>query len=42
MTAAVEAGAVPASVAAMVNGELSMMATLSWKSIAALLLVGGT
>ena len=41
MTAAVEAGAVPASVAAMVNGELSMMATLSWKSIAALLLSAG-
>jgi polysaccharide biosynthesis/export protein len=42
MTAAVEAGAVPAAVAAMVNGELSTMATLSWKSIAALLLLGGT
>ena len=42
MTAAVEAGAVPATVAAMVNGELSMMATISWKSVAALLLLGGT
>jgi RNA polymerase sigma-70 factor (ECF subfamily) len=42
MTAVAEAGAVPAAVAALVNGELSTMATLSWKSIAAVLLLGGT
>ena len=42
ITAAVEAGAVPATVAALVNGELSTMATISWKSIAVLLLLGGT
>jgi len=42
ITVAVEAGAVPATVAALVNGELSTMATISWKSIAVLLLVGGT
>jgi len=41
-TAAVEAGVVPATVAALVNGELSMMATISWKSIAVLLLFGGS
>jgi RNA polymerase sigma-70 factor (ECF subfamily) len=42
MTTAADAGAVPAAVAALVNGELSNMATLSWKSIAAVLLLGGT
>jgi len=42
ITAVVEAGAVPATVAALVNGELSTMATISWKSIAVLLLLGGT
>jgi RNA polymerase sigma factor (sigma-70 family) len=42
ITAAVEAGTVSATVAALVKGELSMMATISWKSIAALLLLGGT
>jgi RNA polymerase sigma-70 factor (ECF subfamily) len=42
MTAAVEAGVVPVAVAALANGELSTMATIPWKSIAALLLVGGT
>ena len=41
-TAAVAAGVVPASVAAMVDGGLSTMAILSWRSIAALVLVGGT
>ena len=34
--------AVPASVAALVEGECVMMSVFSWKSIAALLLVGGT
>ena len=42
ITAAVEAGSVPATVAALVNGELSTMATISWKSIAILSLLGGT
>jgi RNA polymerase sigma-70 factor (ECF subfamily) len=42
MTAALEAGVVPATVAALVNGELSTMATISWKSIAVLLLLGGS
>lgn len=41
ISAAVEAGVVPASVAALVNGELSMMAVFPWKSIAVLLLLGG-
>jgi RNA polymerase sigma-70 factor (ECF subfamily) len=41
MTVAVEAGAVPASVAALPNGELGKMATLPWKSTAALLVLGG-
>jgi len=41
-TAAVEAGIVPAAVAALVNGEFSMIATISWKSIAVLLLLGGS
>jgi RNA polymerase sigma factor (sigma-70 family) len=42
ITAVVEAGAVPATVAALVKGELSAMATISRKSIAVLLLLGGT
>jgi RNA polymerase sigma-70 factor (ECF subfamily) len=42
ITAAVEAGAVPANVAVLLNGELSTMATISWKSIAVLLLLGAT
>ncbi len=42
MTAAVEAGMVPATVAALVNGELSTMAIIPWKSIALLLILGGT
>jgi RNA polymerase sigma-70 factor (ECF subfamily) len=42
MTAAVEAGVVPAGAAALANGELTMMATIPWKPIAALLLLGGT
>jgi RNA polymerase sigma-70 factor (ECF subfamily) len=42
MTAAVSAGMVPASVAALVKGELAMMATTPWKSIGVLLLLGGT
>jgi RNA polymerase sigma factor (sigma-70 family) len=41
ITAAVEAGMVPASVAALVNGELAMMAT-PWKSIGVLFLLGGS
>jgi RNA polymerase sigma-70 factor (ECF subfamily) len=40
--AAVEAGVVPATVAALANGELATMTTLSWKSIAVLLLLGGS
>ncbi len=40
--AAVEAGVVPATVAALVNGELSMTATIFWKSIAVLFLLGGS
>ena len=39
--ASVEAGAVPASVAAMVEGELAMIGTVPWKAVAAVLLVGG-
>jgi RNA polymerase sigma-70 factor (ECF subfamily) len=42
MTAAIDAGVVPAAVAALANGELTTMATIPWKSIAALLLLGGT
>src|SRR5262249_19203909 len=42
MTAAVAAGVVPATVAALANGELATMATLSWKLIGALLLLGGS
>jgi RNA polymerase sigma factor (sigma-70 family) len=41
MTAAIESGAVPATVLALVNGELSLMAATSWKSIAVMLFVGG-
>ena len=41
LTAAVEAGTVPASVAALVDGELAMMAT-PWKSIGVLFLLGGS
>ena len=41
LSAAVEAGMVPASVAALVDGELAMMATTPWKTLAALLLAGG-
>ena len=33
---------VPATVAALVNGELSMMAPISWKPIAILILLGGS
>jgi RNA polymerase sigma-70 factor (ECF subfamily) len=42
MTAAIEAGLVPATVAALVNGELSMTAMIPWRSIAVLFLLGGT
>jgi RNA polymerase sigma-70 factor (ECF subfamily) len=42
MTAAVDAGMVPATVAALVNGELATMSAISWKSIAVLLVLGGT
>ncbi len=41
MTAAVEAGMVPASVAALVDGELAMMTATPWKSIALVLALGG-
>jgi RNA polymerase sigma-70 factor (ECF subfamily) len=40
--ATVEAGGLPATVAALVNGELATMTTISWKSAAALLILGGT
>jgi RNA polymerase sigma-70 factor (ECF subfamily) len=40
--AAVEAGLVPAAVAALANGELATMTPISWKSIAVLLLLGGS
>jgi RNA polymerase sigma-70 factor (ECF subfamily) len=39
--AAAAVGAVPASVAALVEGECAMATTFPWKSITALLLVGG-
>jgi RNA polymerase sigma factor (sigma-70 family) len=42
VSAAAAVGTVPASVAALVEGELAMMTAFSWKSVAALLLVGGT
>jgi RNA polymerase sigma-70 factor (ECF subfamily) len=42
ISAAVEAGAVPATVAALVKGELSAMSLISWKSIAAALILGGS
>ncbi|SIO38841.1 RNA polymerase sigma-70 factor, ECF subfamily [Singulisphaera sp. GP187] len=42
MAGVAEVGLVPATVAALVEGELAMMATLSWKSLAALLIVSGT
>jgi RNA polymerase sigma factor (sigma-70 family) len=40
ISAAALAGKVPATVAALVNGELSTMAAISWKSIALVLLLG--
>jgi hypothetical protein len=42
LTAAVASGVVPAPVAALVNGELAMMAHVPWKSIAGLLVLGGS
>ncbi len=42
LTAAVTSGVVPAPVAALVNGELAMMTRFPWKSIAGLLLLGGS
>ena len=42
LSAAVEAGGVPAAVAALVNGELSTMTTISWKSIALLFFLSGS
>ncbi len=42
LAAAVTSGTVPASVAALVYGELAMMAHLPWKSIAGLVLLGGS
>jgi RNA polymerase sigma factor (sigma-70 family) len=41
ITTAVKAGAVPAAVAALAHGELAIMATISGKLIAALVLVAG-
>lgn len=41
MTGVAEVGLVPATVAALVEGELAIMATISWKSLAALLIVSG-
>jgi RNA polymerase sigma-70 factor (ECF subfamily) len=40
--AAVEAGVVPVTVAALASGELATMATIPWKSIAVLWLLGGS
>jgi RNA polymerase sigma factor (sigma-70 family) len=42
MSAAVSAGMVPASVAALAKEELAMMATTPWKSIGVMLILGGT
>jgi RNA polymerase sigma factor (sigma-70 family) len=42
LTAAIDAGMVPATVAVLVNGELATMTTISWKSVAVLLFFGGT
>jgi RNA polymerase sigma factor (sigma-70 family) len=42
LTAAVDAGMVPATAAVLVNGELATMTTISWKSVAVLLFFGGT
>jgi len=42
MTAVSGVGVVPASVAALVDGELAMMVTLSWKSFVAPCLVGAS
>ena len=42
LSAAVAAGTVPASVAALVQGEIAMMTTAPWKLIGALMLLGGT
>lgn len=41
MTGVAEVGLVPATVAALVEGELAIMATISWKSLAGLLVVSG-
>jgi RNA polymerase sigma factor (sigma-70 family) len=42
LTAAAQAGMVPVSVAALVEGELAMMAATPWKLIGAFLVLGGT
>jgi RNA polymerase sigma-70 factor (ECF subfamily) len=42
ISAAALAGAVPATVAALVNGGIATMAAISWKSIAVALLLGGS
>jgi RNA polymerase sigma factor (sigma-70 family) len=42
MKATAESGVVPAAVVAMFDGELTTMATISWKSVAVLMLFGGT
>ena len=41
VAASVEAGAVPASVAAMIEGELAMIGTIPWRSVVPLMLLGG-
>ncbi len=42
LSAAVELGVVPASVAALAEGEMAMRIMIPWKTIAAVLLLGGT
>ncbi len=42
LTPSVGVGTVPASVAALVEGEIAMSAMIPWKSLAALVLLGGT
>ncbi len=42
LSAAVEVGVVPAAVAALAEGEMAMRILTPWKTIAAVLLIGGT
>lgn len=42
MAEGAEVGLVPTTVAALVEGELAMMITVSWKALAALMVVSGT